>query len=68
MTGPIRPVPSEVRLWRQRHGLTQVQSAGIVGVNERTWRRWENGERGIPKMLALVINTKPFPKEVPHHG
>ena len=67
MTGPIRPVPDEVRIWRHQHGLTQKQSAGIVGVDERTWRRWENGERGIPKMLALFISTEPFPKEVSHH-
>jgi transcriptional regulator with XRE-family HTH domain len=67
MTGPIRPVPSEVRLWRSRHGLTQELAAGIVGVNVRTWRRWENGERTIPKMLALCINEEPFPKEVSHH-
>jgi transcriptional regulator with XRE-family HTH domain len=68
MTGPIRPVPADVRLWRQRNGLTQKQCGGIVGVHERTWRRWENGERGIPKMLALFINKETFPKEVSHHG
>lgn len=51
------PVPDELRQWRVHNGLTQTKAAEIVGVHERSWRRWENGERSIPKMLTLWITA-----------
>jgi DNA-binding XRE family transcriptional regulator len=53
---PQRPVPHDLRRWRTRHGLTQADAAEVVGVHERSWRKWELEERAIPKMLALLVN------------
>lgn len=33
----------DVRKFRDRHGLSQADLAGKVGVTDRTVRRWENG-------------------------
>lgn len=46
-----------VRAWRKRHGLTQAQAAVLAGVNERSWRRWELGERQPPDMLLHFMRV-----------
>ena len=53
-----RPVPLALKQWRTRHGLTQHRAADVVGVHERTWRKWENEERAIPRMLTLLVNNQ----------
>ncbi len=32
--------------------LSQTQAAGLYGVSDRTWRRYENGETSIPSNVA----------------
>lgn len=32
------------RHFRRREAVTQAEAAALLGVDERTWRRWENGE------------------------
>ncbi|UPJ78804.1 hypothetical protein IVB16_28625 [Bradyrhizobium sp. 183] len=43
-------------------GLTQGDGARLLGVDERTSRRWANGERDIPppvqRFLRYLIATK----------
>ena len=36
-------------------GLTQVEAARLLGVDERTSRRWANDERGIPGPVARFL-------------
>jgi len=33
----------EIYQIRARLGLTQGQAGALLGCDERTWRRWENG-------------------------
>ena len=49
--------PELLRAWRKAHNLTQVDAASWVGVNERTYQRWELGESKIPHWLPKIINT-----------
>lgn len=37
--------PFEIRLLRARLGLSQTEAAALCGVQDRTWRRWEAGDR-----------------------
>jgi DNA-binding transcriptional regulator YiaG len=43
-------------------GLTQVGAAKLLGVDERTSRRWANGERDVPgsaaRFLQYLIATR----------
>ena len=45
-----------------RLGLSQTAAAQLLGVDERTSRRWANGERDIPapavRFLQYLIATK----------
>jgi DNA-binding XRE family transcriptional regulator len=36
-------------------GLTQQEAAAFLDVDERTSRRWANGEGGVPLMTAYVL-------------
>jgi DNA-binding transcriptional regulator YiaG len=47
--------PSDLRATRESLGLTQGSAARLIGVDGRTWRRWENGERGIPEPVARLV-------------
>jgi transcriptional regulator with XRE-family HTH domain len=38
------PFARSCRQFRQREAVTQAEAAALLGVDERTWRRWENGE------------------------
>jgi DNA-binding transcriptional regulator YiaG len=39
---------------RYRWNYTQRGAAEMVGVDLRTWRRWERGERKIPENMAKL--------------
>lgn len=43
----------EVR--RARGSRTQEEMATVVGVSERTWRRWETGEQAVPEVSAKLL-------------
>lgn len=43
----IEPTPQQIKQARELSGLTLAQAAAMVHVEERAWRRWELGERGI---------------------
>lgn len=47
---------------RKIAGLTQKQSAKLVCVDERTWQRWESGDRNMARGLfkLYLIETKQF--------
>ena len=48
--------------------LSQVGAARLLGVNERTARRWGNGEQDIPppvqRFLRLMLALKLTPERV----
>jgi DNA-binding transcriptional regulator YiaG len=54
--------PDEYREALERLGLTQGGGARLLGVDERTSRRWANGERDIPppaqRFLRFLIAIK----------
>lgn len=43
-----RPPAALVAAVRERHGLTQLQCAYIVGVTARAWRGYEAKDRSMP--------------------
>ena len=46
---------NQYRAALRRLDLTQVGAARLFGADERTGRRWANGERGIPTCVAIVL-------------
>jgi DNA-binding XRE family transcriptional regulator len=56
--GYIKDMTSEdLKEWRKKHGYTQQGLADTLGVIRLTITRWENGTRGIPKLLELALRT-----------
>lgn len=48
------PIRHRLLAARIKAGHTQVQAAKAVNKNERTWRRWENGEIDVPPEILLL--------------
>ncbi|MBI2817828.1 MAG: helix-turn-helix domain-containing protein [Acidobacteria bacterium] len=49
--------PEELRVIRDKLGMTQEQLASALGVHRVAVARWETGTRKIPSMLALALHT-----------
>jgi putative transcriptional regulator len=52
----------DVRLLRERYGLTQEQFARLLGISVATLRNWEQGRRkpeGAARILLLVAASHP---------
>jgi len=47
--------PDEYREMIERLGLSQKAAARLLGVDERTSRRWACGERDIPPPVARFL-------------
>lgn len=47
--------PVEIRAARLALGMTQSQLARLVGVDSRTWRRWECAEREMPEPVCRLL-------------
>ncbi len=47
--------PKQLQKIRTKLGLTQAEFADKVGVHERSWRKWELGERPVPAMAEHLI-------------
>lgn len=60
--------PAEYRAAIGALKLTQVGAARLLGVDERTSRRWITGEREVPetasRFLRFMISAKVTPDEV----
>lgn len=50
--------PMDLRAYLSRMGFTQIGFAKLLGINDRTVRRWLSGETAIPKWVDLIINSK----------
>ena len=42
---------------RAKRAITQAQAARLLGVTDRTIRKWEDGERTPPVYLALACSA-----------
>jgi DNA-binding transcriptional regulator YiaG len=47
--------PDEYRDLIEKLGLTQGGAARLLGVDERTSRRWANGERDVPAPVERFL-------------
>ena len=56
--------PASIRETRTGLGLTQGTAARLVGVDGRTWRRWELGEREMPEPVCRLLGLLQFPHVV----
>jgi len=62
-----QPTPAEVKVTREKAGLTQEQAGTLVHASKRTWQNWEsegNDSRTIPLSaweLFLIKATPPEP-------
>lgn len=50
-----------MRAKRQTLGLTQAECASLLGVDKRTWKRWEAGDRAIPPPVAKLTEMMVLP-------
>lgn len=54
--------PDDYREAIEKLGLSQIAAARLLGVDERTSRRWANGERDVPapaaRFLRYLIATR----------
>jgi transcriptional regulator with XRE-family HTH domain len=47
----------ELKEWRRKRGLTQMDLARRLGVIRLTVARWETGTRAIPSFLQLALEA-----------
>ena len=47
----------DLKLWRQKWGVTQAELAQFLGTYAVTVCRWETGVRGIPFLLPLALEA-----------
>ena len=45
----------ELKEWRIKHNLTQMELAELLSVTRETIARWETGMRKIPPFLRLAL-------------
>lgn len=51
-----RMSPEQLREWRARLGFTQGECARLIGVDHRSWQRWELGERHVPPPVQRLLH------------
>jgi transcriptional regulator with XRE-family HTH domain len=47
--------PENLRKWRKKTGYSQVQLAGVLGVDVMTVSRWERGIMQVPSFLKWAL-------------
>ncbi|MBM4287110.1 MAG: helix-turn-helix transcriptional regulator [Deltaproteobacteria bacterium] len=47
----------ELKNWRKRWGITQMELARLLGTYQETISRWEREKRGIPSHLPLALEA-----------
>ncbi len=48
---------NELKLWRKKWEITQVELAQMLGTYQVTVARWETGARKIPFLLPLALEA-----------
>ncbi len=47
----------DLKQWRRRWGLSQIDLAKVLGTYQVTVARWETGTRKIPFLLPLALEA-----------
>lgn len=47
--------PEDLKAWRERHGLSQTELAGMLGITKPCISQWESGVRKIPAFLHITL-------------
>jgi predicted transcriptional regulator len=47
----------DLKNWREKWGITQVELARQLGTYQETISRWERDKRGIPSHLSLALEA-----------
>jgi len=50
-------VGNDLKIWRKRWSITQVDLAKMLGTYQVTIARWETGTRKIPFLLPLALEA-----------
>ncbi len=54
----IEPMTGEdLKNWRKKWGITQIELARLLGTYQETISRWEREKRGIPSHLFLALEA-----------
>jgi len=48
---------AELKAWRKKWGISQVELAKMLGTYQVTICRWETGARSIPLLLPLALEA-----------
>jgi len=56
-----RMTAAEIRQLREELGLSQAHAAKMLGVNDRTWRRWELSESEMPAPAVRLLLVMHLP-------
>jgi transcriptional regulator with XRE-family HTH domain len=54
ISGMKRTVAENIRQWRRDRELTQQAAAGLAGIGQSEWSRYESGER-LPRLNRLAL-------------
>ena len=47
----------DLKNWRKKWGITQIELARLLGTYQETISRWEREKRGIPSHLSLALEA-----------
>jgi transcriptional regulator with XRE-family HTH domain len=47
----------ELKNWRKKWGITQIELARLLGTYQETISRWERDKRGTPSHLSLALEA-----------
>jgi predicted transcriptional regulator len=50
-------IGSDLKMWRKRWSITQVDLAKSLGTYQVTIARWETGARKVPFLLPLALEA-----------
>lgn len=53
-----KTTPAQVVAARLGSGLTTAQASALLGVTQRTWQRWEAGDRTMPSYALDAFKSK----------
>jgi transcriptional regulator with XRE-family HTH domain len=50
-------IGEDLKNWRKKWGVTQIELARLLGTYQETISRWEREKRGIPSHLSLALQA-----------
>jgi predicted transcriptional regulator len=58
----------DLKNWRKRWDITQIELARLLGTYQETISRWEREKRGIPSHLSLALEALEHRLKEGRHG